>query len=153
MEALESLMQAQQPGRYSLDMRNSQMHASQSVMQQNLAQQNAAGQMWGQAAAQTVGMRSLMREEARTALKAVQSGLAEEGVLMFRGAPLPENWRGAHYRSYAIAQVSSQWRITFGSDWSELSIMLWLSATTYSMDAASKVAETYLESINQRRLG
>ena len=78
---------------------------------------------------------------------------AEEGVLMFRGAPLPDKWMGAHYDTTSRAVVGRQWKISFMSDHSSDTIMLWLSVDQYSGNDADKVAATYLETINQRRLG
>jgi hypothetical protein len=78
---------------------------------------------------------------------------AEEGVLMFKGAPLPEKWLGAFYGMINRAAIGGQWKITFNSEFSSDTIMLWLSTDKYSGFDADKVAATYLETINQRRRG
>lgn len=83
---------------------------------------------------------------------ATKAAAAEEGVLMFRGAPLPEVWRGAEYKLSNRAQVAKQWKMSFTSDYASDTIMLWLSSETHSGLDADKVALTYLETINQRRL-
>ena len=77
----------------------------------------------------------------------------KEGVLFFRGGELPEVWMGAHYNSYQRAVVGRQWKISYSSPFSSDTIMLWLSSEQFSGQEADKVARTYLETINQRRLG
>ena len=77
----------------------------------------------------------------------------KEGVLFFRGGVLPEKWMGAHYDSYQRAVVGKQWKISYSSPYSSDTIMLWLSSEQFSGQDADKVARTYLETINQRRLG
>jgi hypothetical protein len=84
---------------------------------------------------------------------ASKSAEAEEGVLMFRGAVLPDKWMGAHYGVTNRAAVGKQWKISFTSLYSSDTIMLWLSMDEFSGNDADKVAATYLETINQRRLG
>jgi hypothetical protein len=80
---------------------------------------------------------------------------AKEGVLMWQGRELPENWRGAEYKMgiRSLNADSKQWKFVFHSEWSSDTIILWLDPDTYSGSEADKIAETYLETINQRRVG
>ncbi|CAB4241129.1 hypothetical protein UFOVP228_27 [uncultured Caudovirales phage] len=77
----------------------------------------------------------------------------KEGILFFRGGEMPDRWLGAHYSRIARVAVGKQWKISFTSEFSSDTIMLWLSMDQYSGNDADKVAATYLETINQRRLG
>jgi hypothetical protein len=106
--------------------------------------QNAQNQL-AKSALQNAGMASVAQ--------GMKPAEAEEGVLLFHGAPLPEKWLGAHYALGVRAPVGKQWRINFTSEFSSDTIMLWLSMEKYSGIEADKVAATYLETINQRRLG
>ena len=85
--------------------------------------------------------------------QAIKPAEDKEGVLFFRGGELPEKWMGAHYDSYQRVVVGKQWKISYSSPYSSDTIMLWLSSEQFSGQDADKVARTYLETINQRRLG
>lgn len=84
-----------------------------------------------------------------------KSAKEKEGVLIWQGRELPEVWRGAEYKfgARAFVPLSRQWRIEFRSDFSMDTIMLWLDPDKHSGEEADKIAATYLETINQRRLG
>lgn len=84
-----------------------------------------------------------------------KSAKEKEGVLIWQGRELPEVWRGAEYMfgTRAFVPLSRQWRIEFRSDFSMDTIMLWLDPDKHSGEEADKIAATYLETINQRRLG
>ena len=84
-----------------------------------------------------------------------KSAKEKEGVLIWQGRELPEVWRGAEYKfgTRAFVPLSRQWRIEFRSDFSMDTIMLWLDPDKHSGEEADKIAATYLETINQRRLG
>lgn len=83
----------------------------------------------------------------------LKSAEEKNGVLMFRGGELPDKWMGAHYSRVARVPIGRQWKISFSSEFSSDTIMLWLSMDEFSGNDADKVAATYLETINQRRLG
>ena len=104
-----------------------------------------------------VDSRKLMMNAAMSQTQAagtpIKPATEKEGVLFFRGKELPEKWLGAYYGGTNRAVVGKQWKISFTSDYSSDTIMLWLSTDQYSGNDADKVADTYREMINQRRLG
>lgn len=79
----------------------------------------------------------------------------ETGVLYLNGTALPEDWRGAYIDTLerTIASTPTRWVISFKSKWSKDVIKLYLDAEELSGKEAMKVAETYKETINQRRVG
>lgn len=80
---------------------------------------------------------------------------SKEGVLFWQGREMPEVWRGAEYKfgSRRFVAMSHQWQVSFVSDFSSDTIMLWLDPDKHSGEEVDKIAATYLETINQRRLG
>lgn len=90
-----------------------------------------------------------------TAPQAPKPMQEKEGVLFWQGRELPEVWRGAEYKigARSFNATSRQWKIEFRSDFSKDTIMLWLDPDKHSGEEADKIAATYLETINQRRLG
>lgn len=87
--------------------------------------------------------------------QAVKPTKEKEGVLFWQGREMPEVWRGAEYKfgSRRFVAMSHQWQVSFVSDFSSDTIMLWLDPDKHSGEEADKIAATYLETINQRRLG
>ena len=116
--------------------------------------QGIGGQL-GQANNQSgAAMNQLMQSRLSPAQQQVMKPAEEKnGVLMFRGAELPDKWMGAFYAMVNRIPVGKQWKISFNSEFSSDTIMLWLSMDEFSGNDADKVAATYLETINQRRLG
>lgn len=80
----------------------------------------------------------------------------ECGVLYLNGAPLPDDWRGAYTdrieRSMAVGD-NPRWIFNFKSKWGSEIIVLHLDAEKMSGEEATRVAETYKEALNQRRVG
>lgn len=82
----------------------------------------------------------------------------ENGVLYLKGKELPEDWSGAKITSYKRqmfnADAGFRWHFVFLSRWSdEQRIDLYLDAETLSGEEARKIADTYMEALNQRRSG
>lgn len=131
------------------------LHDSQLVYGTNPAQQAANNHaVLSMAAQQNAAVQNTLTGIGPAMAQQVRPAEAKEGVLMWQGRELPEDWRGAEYTDTAIEinAVSRQHKITFRSKWSSDSIMLWLSTHTYSGAEAMKVAATFLEVINQRRI-
>jgi hypothetical protein len=79
-------------------------------------------------------------------------------VLYLDGKPLPDDWRGAHIDSVTLkgfvgSTNTFRWVVTFSSKWSKDSIALHLDANEFSGKEANRIAETYKEALNQRRVG
>lgn len=82
----------------------------------------------------------------------------EIGVLYLDGKPMPDDWRGAYIDRMERSIAGSgggdpRWIFSFKSKWSNANILLHLDANELSGKEADKVAETYKEALNQRRLG
>jgi hypothetical protein len=129
----------------------------QQPLSHSMAQLNAQAQNMAMQAANNSAMNAQQSAVFGTGMAngagQAKSALAEEGVLMWQGRVLPENWRGAHYSKFNRASIGPQWRISMTSEWSSDTIMLWLSMDKYSGEDADTVARTYIETINQRRVG
>ena len=114
------------------------------------------------AMAQNMEMGTYIGTGAANAVVQAQTQMApstpkENGVLYLKGKPLPDDWSGAKITSYkrdTSADGTVRWRFTFLSKWSdEQRIELFLDAETMSGEEARKVADTYMEALNQRRSG
>jgi hypothetical protein len=75
------------------------------------------------------------------------------GVLYMNGHQLEADWRGAEYKDYVRTVNTKVWILRFRSEWSSDEIVVHLDIDAYSGTEVNKLAETYLEAINQRRLG
>lgn len=82
-----------------------------------------------------------------------KTGGSLSGVAHGRLRPLPLDWRGGYYENVNVASIGRQWKVSLTSKWSSDTIMFWLSSDEHSVNAARQIAATYLEVINQRRLG
>lgn len=78
---------------------------------------------------------------------------AEKDVLLWKDRPLPEDWRGAEYREWRRDVFDGCWRLRFKSPWTTTEITVLLDMETNSGADVNKMAGTFLEVINQRRLG
>ncbi len=84
--------------------------------------------------------------------------IVDLNVLYLDGKPLPDDWRGAHIDSVTLKgfvrpTTTPLWVVTFSSKWSKDSITLHLDANEFSGKEANRIAETYKEALNQRRVG
>lgn len=80
----------------------------------------------------------------------------ELGTLYLNAAPLPDDWRGAQIDRIArsvTGEGGPRWIFNFHSKWSKDVILLHLDAEELSGKEAMRVAETYKEALNQRRVG
>jgi hypothetical protein len=76
------------------------------------------------------------------------------GVLYSGKEPLPDDWAGAKITSYKREPRETGWLITFVSKWdSGLRIQLWLDLEAVNGTEAHTIAATYMEALNQRRVG
>lgn len=73
--------------------------------------------------------------------------------LLWRGEPLPEDWQGALYTRKVRSMEGRHWRVVFSSPWSHENIEVYFDSDQYSGQEVDKLTETFLEVINQRRLG
>ena len=142
---------AQLQRKYCMD--NDQMNRAMGAIANPYAGVGPDGQL-GQSNNQNGAVMNLMMQNAAMGQQRVIKPAEEKnGVLMFRGAPLPDKWMGAFYAMVNRVPVGKQWKISFNSEFSSDTIMLWLSMDEFSGNDADKVAATYLETINQRRIG
>lgn len=80
----------------------------------------------------------------------------ETGALYWRGHnKLPEDWRGAEITSVARRYTPDTkcYELSFTSKWGQDVICLYLDAEKHSGVEADKIGETYVEALNQRRVG
>lgn len=78
------------------------------------------------------------------------------GQLMWKGAPLPAEWRGAQYDICTRTLTGTKyphWVLEFESKWTTDRIYVYLDAEKITGEEALRLSETFLEVINQRRLG
>ena len=75
------------------------------------------------------------------------------GQLYLNGAPLPAEWRGAEYAGIERSTFNTFWELRFSSKWSGEYIYVHLDLNKHSDDEVNKLAQTFLEVINQRRVG
>lgn len=75
------------------------------------------------------------------------------GELYWRGNPLPADWKGSHYDRFERRIAGDRWHIVLFSRWTEDAIVVFLELDAYSGADVNALAKTYLEAINQRRLG
>jgi len=82
----------------------------------------------------------------------------ELGTFYTNGAELPADWAGAKVDGYERAVAGSggpnpRWQYVFKSKWSKDTIMVQFDANELSGKEANKLADTYMEVLNQRRAG
>ena len=75
------------------------------------------------------------------------------GELYTRNQPLPVDWRGAEYGEVEREVENGCWKLTFSSKWTHETIIVHLDLQTLSGEQVDRMAKTFLEVINQRRLG
>ena len=102
--------------------------------------------------------RSLINSDNYLAPSSTVASSIECGVLYaHNGMPLADDWRGAYIdkvdRRFTGTVSSPRWVYTFTSKWSNDAVALHLDALEMSGKEADKVAETYREALNQRRVG
>ena len=73
------------------------------------------------------------------------------------GKPIPDDWRGAQLtgwdRSILFHSNHPRWVYRMRSDWGNDIVLLHLDANEVSGGEADKIAGTYMEALNQRRIG
>lgn len=79
-------------------------------------------------------------------------------TLYLRGQPLPEDWAGAKIDKYdrsvnGSGTTAARWMYQFSSKWGTDKITLHLDAQQLSGKEADEIAQTYMEVLNQRRVG
>lgn len=78
------------------------------------------------------------------------------GQLVWEGAPLPSDWRGAEYTEYSRTFKGREhpyWEVSFNSKWCPTPIFARFDAEKHTGEEVERIAKTFLEVINQRRLG
>jgi hypothetical protein len=85
----------------------------------------------------------------------VQSSFKPEFGVLYNGKEqLPHDWAGAKITSVKREARAKGWLITFISKWdSGLRIQLWLDIEQVNGTEAHTIATTYMEALNQRRVG
>ena len=76
------------------------------------------------------------------------------------GKPIPDDWRGAQLTGWDRSLEGTntngthpRWAYRMFSDWSNDVVVLYLDANEVSGGEADKIAGTYMEALNQRRIG
>lgn len=78
------------------------------------------------------------------------------GQLLWKGAPLPAAWRGAEYdvcQRTLVGVDHPHWHLEFGSKWTSERIHVYLDAEKVTGEEAHRLSQTFMEAINQRRMG
>lgn len=85
--------------------------------------------------------------------QAVQKEPLLRGVPLWRGKPVPEDWRGAEITDVVMHHIDDNWRITLLSKWMTEEIKVYLASEEYSGKQAREFGETIRDALNARRLG
>jgi hypothetical protein len=87
--------------------------------------------------------------------EAQPSFVPEFGVLYINyKTALPDDWAGAKITSFKREAFDKGWRLVFESKWDPaLYIQLWLDIEEVNGTEANTIAATYMEALNQRRIG
>ena len=124
--------------RYELERMNAAMNSA--VLQQQIYA-NQAG----------IGLGTVSQSSYQEAQSSFQP---EFGVLYDGKTPLPDDWAGAKITSVEREANSLGWCIRFKSKWDgRLQITLWLDIEQVNGTEAHTIASTYMEALNQRRVG
>ena len=85
---------------------------------------------------------------------ALQDFVPEFGVLYLHNKELPADWAGAKITAFQRRATDKSWHVQFLSKWDKaLSINLYLDIEEYNGKEVSEMANTYMEALNQRRVG
>lgn len=78
----------------------------------------------------------------------------EFGVLYLHGKEMPADWAGAKITEFQRRVDTRYWHIQFSSKWDKaLEINLYLSVDEHNGKEINEMARTYIEALNQRRVG
>ena len=78
----------------------------------------------------------------------------EFGVLYMHNAEMPGDWAGAKITDYKRTSDGKRWHIAFSSKWDKsLDIRLYLDIEELNGTEVNAMAATYMETLNQRRVG
>lgn len=76
------------------------------------------------------------------------------GVLYTHNKELPADWAGAKITSYRRICTGTRWQVMFSSKWDKaLTIELFLDIEELNGKDVNEMAATYMEALNQRRVG
>ena len=78
---------------------------------------------------------------------------AEYGTLYMNGRELPDDWRGAMYTGFDRVAMKEAWKLVFKSPWANDKIEVYIDLEKHSGAEVNAMAKTFIEIINQRRLG
>lgn len=87
------------------------------------------------------------------AVNLLKKAASEFGVLLLGNKELPDDWRGARYDWFERIARRECWELRFKSTWSNDTIMVLIDNEETNGAQATAIGNTYLEAINQRRLG
>ena len=92
--------------------------------------------------------------QAATQASGLMDFLPEFGVLYLHNKELPAEWAGAKITSFNRSVSRDNWHIQFESKWDKaLVINLYLDIEEYNGKEINEMARTYMEALNQRRVG
>ena len=85
---------------------------------------------------------------------ALRDFVPEFGVLYLNSKELPADWAGAKVTEFQRRATDKSWHVQFLSKWDKaLSINLYLDIEEYNGKEVNEMARTYMEALNQRRVG
>lgn len=140
-----------------MEMEKLALQQQQEMLQQYTADQ-ARNSIWGgQGFAHMIhtnGSAGLMNVAQKQMAQNMTSRMSMDfGVLYLDGKPLPDDWHGAKITDHVVRVSEEGWFVEYRSKWSDKIIYLRLDHEEMSGKEARAVALTYLEALNQRRLG
>jgi hypothetical protein len=98
----------------------------------------------GQAQAQAMQSATIAKQDFRP----------EFGVLYLHNKELPADWAGAKITEFQRRADQKWWQVQFSSKWDKaLTITLYLDIEEYNGTQINEMARTYIEALNQRRVG
>jgi len=116
--------------------------------------EKAREEMWHNAATSQLMQQYAYQPAQQPTKQAVPEFL---GQILYNGKPLPPEWRGAEYTAYTRSLNNygdhNYWRLNFTSPWTSGALQAYFDAETHTGAQVEGIAKTFLEVINQRRLG
>jgi len=92
--------------------------------------------------------------QAATQASGLMDFLPEFGVLYLNNKELPADWAGAKVTEFKRLVARENWHVQFLSKWDKaLVINLYLDIEEYNGKEVNEMAATYMEALNQRRMG
>jgi len=92
--------------------------------------------------------------QAATQAQGLMDFVPEFGVLYLNNKELPADWAGAKVTEFQRLVARENWHVQFESKWDKaLEIHLYLDVEEYNGKEINEMARTYMEALNQRRVG